>query len=71
MNGVMRETHTTEVGVNGILLKYFIGMFSIPTAGNYVNAWCGGNLADCRAKDAFPGPNTTSIMDWESVSRIG
>jgi len=75
MKEVVDQLHATEIGVNGLPLKYGTGMLSIPIAGGgtstYVNAWCGGNLANCNTKDGFPGPNTTSIMDWERVWRIG
>lgn len=61
----------SPIGVNGVPLSYAIDMVSIPAAGDYVNAWCSGNLADCNTRSNFPGQNTTSIMDWESVWKIG
>jgi len=66
------------VGPNTVTLGYGADMISLLlTQGvpGYPDAWCGGNsvddLASCRIKANFPGPDTTSYMAWDDVWKIG
>jgi len=66
------------VGANSVALGYAVDMISLlfsKGVPGYPDAWCGGSsvedLASCTTKKNFPGPATTSYMDWDQVWKIG
>lgn len=67
----------TQVGVNRVPIGYAIDMLTIAARGGdhgietYSQIFCGGHMANCPPKHNFPGPNTTSYMEWQTVWDMG
>merc|ERR1719356_1502094 len=76
MKCLQKTLNGITVGVNGIPFSYLSSITKIPfskkpSSSTYVNAWCDGNLEGCTTKENFPGVNTTSVMDYQSVVALG
>eukprot|EP00928_Gymnodinium_smaydae_P046901 TRINITY_DN31272_c0_g1_i1.p1 TRINITY_DN31272_c0_g1~~TRINITY_DN31272_c0_g1_i1.p1 ORF type:complete len:579 (+),score=102.70 TRINITY_DN31272_c0_g1_i1:80-1738(+) len=59
------------IGANGLNLGFASDMISLKTTADYTQSWCDGDVATCTTKVNFPGQDTTSYMDWETVWSMG